>query len=83
MASLLSLLAASVTFTHGFVLSSTHFSTPTKLEADSRVFDFTNEKSLNAFERIDDVIMGGVSSSTLRPGNECSIWSGIVRIDGG
>jgi hypothetical protein len=57
----------------------------------SPMFDFgsTNEtvaqKSIQAFDRIDDVIMGGISSSTLqaRPDLLSASWSGVVRIDGG
>ncbi|KAK3249481.1 hypothetical protein CYMTET_41090 [Cymbomonas tetramitiformis] len=38
-----------------------------------------------AFERVDDVVMGGVSSSKLVPAKqrECLVWSGQCRTDGG
>ena len=53
----------------------------------SRIFDFTNSTydTVNKFDRIDDVIMGGISTSTLRQqDNEpYSRWSGICREDGG
>ena len=38
------------------------------------------------FERVDDVVMGGVSSSTIRPdlaGRRCLVWSGKCRVEGG
>ena len=39
-----------------------------------------------AFERVDDVVMGGVSSSSIGPdlsGRECLVWSGKCRSQGG
>eukprot|EP00978_Attheya_sp_CCMP212_P042736 scaffold265886_cov50-Attheya_sp.AAC.1 len=52
------------------------------------VFDFTASNqaaSVNSFERIDDAIMGGISTSALREnaGKDYSSWSGICRLDGG
>ena len=52
------------------------------------VFDFSNpdvNDTTSKFERIDDVIMGGVSSSALKqlPNELFARWSGICRIDGG
>lgn len=52
------------------------------------VFDFKNSPSTkknNAFERIDDTIMGGVSSSTLVVDENIPYakWFGICRTDGG
>jgi len=35
------------------------------------------------FERIDDVIMGGVSKSSLTLGAGSAVWRGLVRTDGG
>jgi len=38
------------------------------------------------FERVDDVVMGGVSSSTIAPdpaGRECLVWAGKCRAEGG
>ena len=38
------------------------------------------------FERVDDVVMGGVSSSTVAPdpaGRECLVWAGKCRAEGG
>ena len=52
-----------------------------------KVFDFTNSSlnTINKFDRIDDVIMGGISSSTLRQqtNEPYGRWSGICREDGG
>ena len=39
-----------------------------------------------AFERVDDVVMGGVSSSSIGPdvsGRECLVWAGKCRAEGG
>ena len=55
------------------------------------IFDFTfanttiKEKSASSFERIDDAIMGGISTSSLRdiPAKPYASWSGICRTDGG
>ncbi len=38
------------------------------------------------FERVDDVVMGGISSSTIAPdpgGRECLVWAGKCRAEGG
>ena len=49
------------------------------------VFDFRQNNTVESFERIDDVIMGGISTSALRevPGQPYASWSGICRLDGG
>jgi Complex I intermediate-associated protein 30 (CIA30) len=50
------------------------------------VFDFSDStrNETDRFERIDDVIMGGISSSTLRQMEEpFARWSGVCREDGG
>jgi hypothetical protein len=58
------------------------------------IFDFTISKSettlttqnpINSFERIDDAIMGGISTSSLKfiPNKPYSVWSGVCRTDGG
>lgn len=57
------------------------------------MFDFSTkekaDKSIECFERIDDVIMGGISTSTLmlpiaiESGDYYASWSGICRTDGG
>ena len=38
---------------------------------------------MDAWERIDDVIMGGVSSSRLVQGDDCAIFEGTLREEGG
>jgi len=43
----------------------------------------TLEESLSKFERIDDVIMGGVSKSQLGTGSSLASWRGLVRTEGG
>jgi len=57
------------------------------------VFDFTTlkndnddaKKAIDQFERIDDAIMGGISTSTLRlvPDKQYASFSGVCREDGG
>ena len=49
------------------------------------VFDFQQNDTVESFERIDDAIMGGISTSALRdvPGKPYASWSGVCRIDGG
>ena len=44
------------------------------------------ERASGVFERVDAVVMGGVSSSTIRPdlaGRRCLVWSGKCRVEGG
>jgi hypothetical protein len=54
------------------------------------IFDFSDpdQNAISNFDRIDDVIMGGISTSSLRPStndaNESfASWSGVCRTDGG
>ena len=56
------------------------------------IFDFSNPETVDSFERIDDAIMGGISTSSIRHvpalGTVCNSssyasWSGICRVDGG
>ena len=49
------------------------------------VFNFDAEPEATAalWERIDDVVMGGVSSSKIVVGDAGAEWKGIVRTDGG
>lgn len=51
------------------------------------IFDFSNDKedAASSFERIDDAIMGGISTSSLKqiPGEPFARWSGVCRTDGG
>ena len=51
------------------------------------IFDFSNEKedAVSSFERIDDAIMGGISTSSLKqiPEEPFARWSGVCRTDGG
>jgi hypothetical protein len=51
----------------------------------SPVFDFGLNDTVSAFDRINDSIMGGVSSSTLIdvPGEDYAKWLGICRTTGG
>lgn len=49
------------------------------------VFDFSEAAAVESFERIDDVIMGGISTSQLVdvPEMPYAKWSGVCRTDGG
>ena len=49
------------------------------------VFNFDAEPEATAalWERIDDVVMGGVSSSKIVVSDKGAAWRGIVRTDGG
>jgi hypothetical protein len=49
------------------------------------IFDFSQDHAVESFERIDDAITGGISTSALRsvPGEPYASWSGVCRIDGG
>ena len=49
------------------------------------IFDFSETDTVSKFDRIDDVIMGGVSSSTLMnvTGAPYAKWFGNCRVDGG
>jgi hypothetical protein len=42
------------------------------------IFDFSNDKAVESFDRIDDAIMGGISTSSIRnvPGESYASWSG-------
>ena len=46
-------------------------------------FDAAPEATAALWERIDDVVMGGVSSSKIVVGDKGAEWRGIVRTDGG
>ena len=49
------------------------------------LFPFSSEPAatVGLWERIDDVVMGGVSSSRVVAGEARAEWRGIVRTDGG
>lgn len=47
------------------------------------MFRFDKQEAVDVFERIDDVVMGGVSSSSIRGDADRAVWSGIVRTEGG
>jgi len=55
------------------------------------VFDFSDpvQDAVAKFDRIDDAIMGGISTSSIRPsrddatGESFASWSGVCRTDGG
>ena len=44
------------------------------------------QAAADVFERVDDVVMGGVSSSAIGPdlaGRDCLVWAGKCRVQGG
>lgn len=45
--------------------------------------DAERAEALERFQRIDDVVMGGVSRSKLIDGEGCASWRGFVRTEGG
>lgn len=49
------------------------------------VFDFADLNTVDSFDRIDDAVMGGISTSALRdiPDKPYASWSGVCRLDGG
>ena len=49
------------------------------------VFDFGKSETVQSFDRIDDAIMGGISTSALRDvaDRDYASWSGVCRTDGG
>jgi len=71
---------------------STDLTLTTVFDFDTTTMDtsFDNETAtkkiaVESFERIDDAIMGGISTSSLRdvPGETYASWSGVCRTDGG
>ena len=48
------------------------------------VFDFGSAETIDKFDRLDDAIMGGISTSALRADSDgLAKWSGVCRTDGG
>ena len=48
------------------------------------VIPLRSDRDVGNWERIDDVIMGGKSSSNLRlEGGQTAVWSGNLNVDGG
>jgi len=68
------------------VATTRHMSASTEQDVKySPVFDFGIESTVDSFDRIDDAIMGGISTSALQnvPGQPFATWTGICREDGG
>ena len=70
-----------------FTLFSTPFASTKGRIQYTPIFDFSNDDddAVSKFERIDDAIMGGISTSALRrrDGEDFARWSGVCRLDGG
>ena len=68
-------------------ISSTQRSSTQAQVSYEPVFDFSDPDSVSKFDRIDDAIMGGISTSSLRPSSDGAAsfasWSGVCRLDGG
>jgi Complex I intermediate-associated protein 30 (CIA30) len=47
------------------------------------VFDFSCAETVDKIERLDDAIMGGISTSAVRASDGFARWSGVCRTDGG
>jgi len=66
------------------------FSTTSSEVSYEPVFDFSDpsKDAVSSFDRIDDAIMGGISTSSIRAvstesGESYASWSGVCRTDGG
>ena len=47
------------------------------------IFDFTKPETIDQIDRLDDAVMGGISTSTVQPGDNLARWVGVCRTDGG
>lgn len=47
------------------------------------IIDFSKESAFDMIDRLDDAIMGGVSTSSVQPSHGCAMWAGVCRTDGG
>ena len=47
------------------------------------LLDFRRNGTIDLIDRLDDAIMGGISTSYVRQGTSFAIWSGVCRTDGG
>jgi Complex I intermediate-associated protein 30 (CIA30) len=47
------------------------------------LLDFRRNTTIDLMDRLDDAIMGGISTSSVRQGVSYAIWSGVCRTDGG
>lgn len=56
------------------------FSLQTTFEA---VLDFEQPTSIDKIDRLDDAIMGGISTSSVQPAEGFARWVGVCRTDGG
>jgi hypothetical protein len=47
------------------------------------VFDFRDPSTIESIDRLDDAIMGGISTSSVVPGDGFAKWVGVCRTEGG
>jgi hypothetical protein len=48
------------------------------------ILDFAQPATIDLVDRLDDAIMGGVSTSSVQPSKDgYAIWAGVCRTDGG
>lgn len=47
------------------------------------ILDFAQPETIDLVDRLDDAIMGGISTSAVQPGNGFARWGGVCRTDGG
>lgn len=47
------------------------------------ILDFTKEDTFDKIDRLDDAVMGGISTSSVQAVNGCAMWGGVCRTDGG
>ena len=45
------------------------------------ILDFSKPENVHAFHRIDDRVMGGISASSLLPGDGCAVFEGEVSFE--
>lgn len=74
---------------HDLASSTTTELDTTAAAVTTPIFDFTSDETsseaIKSFDRIDDAIMGGISTSSLRDvkDEKYASWSGVCRVDGG
>jgi len=61
----------------------TESSTQEKETSFTPIFDFTKKETIDQVARLDDAIMGGISTSSFQPADGFARWGGVCRTDGG
>jgi hypothetical protein len=74
---------ASTTITSRGAVNAAEDSTTTNTPTYQPLFDFALNETLDKIDRLDDVIMGGISSSQVVRGDGYAKWVGVCRTEGG